>query len=100
MEIRSRELTYCAALGIASSDTTVLSVGILARSRQVTLNLNGTLVFGIGSGRVLEDGEPGLAILGTNAKVDGCVVSVWLTRRTPLATLFLARSNRVEIILC
>jgi len=86
-------------LRVASSGAAVLSVGVFARSRETSLELNGTFVRSTGRGRVLEDGQPSDSVFGADAEVDGSIVANVRAGRSPLASLSGGVTNRVQVVL-
>src|ERR1700759_4605927 len=93
------EKTYSASLRVASRSTAILAVRVFAGAGQVALQLDRALVLGIGGGRVLEDGQPGDAALGSDAEVDGGVVADVATWASPLASRGGWGSDRVQEVL-
>ena len=91
--------TYSTARAVTSASRAKLSIDVLAGTREVTLDLNGTGIDSVGRWCVSLDRQPRRSATGTNAEVDGRIVAKGLARTAPLAGLTGTVSRRVEVVL-
>lgn len=92
--------TYRATILVAASERNVHAVLILAGAAQVvTDNFNVEVEVSISGGLIMEDGDPGRAVLLSNTNVDRSPVADVFTRVTPLAGFLGGDALRVDIVL-
>lgn len=77
-----------------------MTIGVLARTTAVVFgdNLNVEIKFRIGGGLVLEDRDPGRAILGAETEVDRSPVTLIFTG-SPFASIFDGSTSGVDVVL-